>query len=84
MITTCFLKNEIDFNAVDKKPVFVLFLMLCSTTKLHLKLLSKLSLCLREKAFISLAPHKDLWVNSGTGSFPKPCSKTSVNVSAVR
>ncbi len=54
LVTTCFLKNEIDFNSVDKKPVFVIFLMLSSHTKIHLKLLSRLSLCLRDKAFLSV------------------------------
>ncbi len=54
LITTCFLKREVDFNSIDKKPVFVIFLMLSSHTKIHLKLLSRLSLCLRDKAFVSL------------------------------
>lgn len=52
MITTCFLQQEVDFSAVDGKPVFILFLMLSNDTKTHLKLLSHLSFCLRDRAFI--------------------------------
>ncbi|MFZ0447946.1 MAG: PTS sugar transporter subunit IIA [Desulfatiglandaceae bacterium] len=52
MIATCFLENEVDFKAVDGLPVFVLFIILCPDTKTHLKLLSRLSFCLREDGFI--------------------------------
>jgi len=54
MVATCFLNNEVNFHSVDRKPVFVLFLMLSSTTKLHLKLLSRLSFCLRDKGFLKM------------------------------
>jgi len=52
MITTCFLEKEVDFNAVDGRPVFLLFVMLSENTKTHLKLLSRLSFCLRDAGFI--------------------------------
>ncbi len=52
MISTCFLENEVDFNAVDGSPVFILFVVLCPDTKTHLKLLSRLSFCLRDRGFI--------------------------------
>lgn len=52
MVTTCFLKTPVDFKAVDNRPVFVLFILLCPTPKQHLHLLSRLSFCVREDAFI--------------------------------
>lgn len=51
-IATCFLKNRIDFHAVDNKPVFVMFIITCPTSKSHLYLLSRLSFCLRNDGFI--------------------------------
>ena len=51
-ITACFLKHQIDFNAVDKKPVFLLFLMFSPDTRSHLHLLSRLSFFLRDDSFI--------------------------------
>ncbi len=53
MIGVFFLKNEVDYHALDGKKVFVLFLILCPSTRLHLKLLSKLSFILRKKDFLS-------------------------------
>lgn len=52
MICTCFLKEPVDFNAVDGQDVFILFLMLSPNTKLHLHLLAQLSLCLHKPEFI--------------------------------
>lgn len=52
MITTCFLQQEVDFNAVDGRPVFILFVILSRDTETHLKLLSRLSFCLRDTAFV--------------------------------
>ncbi len=52
MITTCFLEKEVDFHAVDNQPVFVLFIILSPDTKTHLKILSRLSFCLKDNDFI--------------------------------
>ncbi|MFH2064021.1 MAG: PTS sugar transporter subunit IIA [Pseudomonadota bacterium] len=52
-ISTCFLENPIDFKALDGKPVFVLFLMISTSIQTHLHLLSRLSFCLRDPAFVS-------------------------------
>lgn len=49
-----FLKNEIDFNAVDKQPVSVLFMMFSPSTRIHLKLLGALSFSLRNESILSL------------------------------
>jgi PTS system nitrogen regulatory IIA component len=53
MVSTFFLEQEIDFNAIDGAPVFVLFLMLSPHTKCHLQLLSQLSFCLHEPSFVA-------------------------------
>lgn len=52
VITTCFLEKPIPFNAIDDKPVFVLFLLISPTVKQHLHLLSRLSYCIRDRSFI--------------------------------
>ncbi len=61
-ITTCFLEKAIDYRAVDNKPVFILFILLCPSSKHHLHLLSRLSYCVRDDAFVEFlktAPGKD-------------------------
>ena len=61
-ITTCFLKAPIDYGAVDDRPVFVLFIMLSPDVQIHLQMLSRLSFCLRDDAFIGFlktAPDAD-------------------------
>lgn len=63
-ISTCFLKNSVDFGAIDGKPVTVIFLLVCPSVKSHLYLLSRLSFCLRDNAFIQFlnsAPPADLF-----------------------
>ena len=50
-ITTCFVEAPIDFDAIDGLPVFVMFLMLSPSPKVHLKLLAELSHLLRNKSF---------------------------------
>ena len=50
-IATCFLKQAVDFNAIDDLPVSVMFVLWSPTVKTHLHLLSKLSFCLRDDAF---------------------------------
>lgn len=54
MITACLLDSPVDFNSIDKKPVTVMFLMVCPSVKSHLFLLSRISFCLRDEAFIAL------------------------------
>ena len=51
-ITTFFLKHPVDFGAVDDLPVRVLFLILSPDVGIHLQLLSKISFCVREPAFL--------------------------------
>ncbi len=60
VITTCFLEKPIDFNAIDDKPVSVFFLLISPTVKHHLHLLSRLSYCIRDRAFVAfLNQHPD-------------------------
>lgn len=49
-----FLKNPVDFNSVDKKPVHVIFILVATTSRQHLHLLSRLSFCLRDSYFLEL------------------------------
>lgn len=43
-----FLEQPVDFKAFDGEPVFVLFILLCSTIKGHLQMLAQVSHLLRE------------------------------------
>jgi PTS system nitrogen regulatory IIA component len=58
VIPVVFLKHPVDFNAVDGKEIFVLFFMFSPSTQIHLKLLSRLSICLQDKEFLSLLKNK--------------------------
>jgi PTS system nitrogen regulatory IIA component len=51
MITLAFLEKPIDFGALDGKPVFVLFSLICPTTRSHLQLISRLSFALHDARF---------------------------------
>jgi PTS system nitrogen regulatory IIA component len=53
VITTCFLEKPVNFNAIDDQPVSVFFLLISPTIKHHLHLLSRLSFCIRDKAFVA-------------------------------
>ena len=46
-VTLCFLENPIDFNAIDEKPVNILFTLISPTVRIHLHLLSRLGFILR-------------------------------------
>ena len=51
MIALCFLQTPIDFAAIDRKPVHVLFTMVSPTINAHLHLLSQLAFTLRDEPF---------------------------------
>ena len=60
VITTCFLKKPVNFNAIDDQPVSVFFLLISPTVKHHLHLLSRLSYCIRDRSFVTfLSAHPD-------------------------
>ena len=51
LVSLCFLKNAVDFNASDRKPVSILFALVSPSTKIHLLMLSRLSFCLQDSGF---------------------------------
>ena len=53
-ISLCFLKNPIDFQALDGKPVSILFTFVTPNVKAHLHLLSKLAFLLHDQGFQAL------------------------------
>jgi PTS system nitrogen regulatory IIA component len=50
-VTLCFLDRPIDFHAIDGKPVDIMFAIVSPTVRVHLHLLSRLGLVLRDEAF---------------------------------
>jgi PTS system nitrogen regulatory IIA component len=53
-ISLCFLKNPIDFDAVDGRPVTILFSLVTPNVKAHLHLLAKLAFLLHDGGFQTL------------------------------
>lgn len=51
IVALCFLKEPVDFGALDKIPVRVLFTILSPTIRAHLHVLSLLAHCLRDSKF---------------------------------
>ena len=51
MITLCFLERPVDFGALDGKPVYVLFSLVCPTMRSHLQMLARLSYALHDAKF---------------------------------
>lgn len=54
LIPVFFLENAVDFDSIDRKPVFVLFFIFTPAPPIHLKMLSRLSYCLHNQDFLSL------------------------------
>jgi PTS system nitrogen regulatory IIA component len=66
VIAACFLEHPVDFAAVDDQPVFVMFILISPSVKMHLHLLSRLSYCLRNQEFIGFlkqVPDPDLFLS---------------------
>lgn len=53
-ISLCFLKNPIDFDAIDGMPVTILFTLVTPNVKAHLNLLAKLAFLLHDSGFKEL------------------------------
>lgn len=53
-ISLCFLKNPIDFDAIDGQPVTILFTLVTPNVKAHLHLLAKLAFLLHDGGFQTL------------------------------
>ncbi len=63
MISLVYLEHPVDFGALDKQPVRILFTLISPTVRTHLNLLSKLSFALsdsRFKTIIKQKSHPDL------------------------
>jgi len=51
LVYLCLLENPVEFGALDGLPVHSLFFLVCPTVRSHLRLLSRLTFCLRDPAF---------------------------------
>lgn len=54
MVAVCFLKNPVNFRALDGKNVTVLFIVLSANQKRHLEILSQISYCCQQEEFKNL------------------------------
>jgi len=50
-VTLCFLEKPVDFQALDGRPVDILFTLISPTLRLHLHLLSRLGFLLKDSGF---------------------------------
>ena len=53
LVTLAFLENEVDFQALDGKPVNILLAVIAPTLRAHLHLLSMLGFALHDRGFLS-------------------------------
>ena len=53
-VLLCFLEHEVDFGALDGKPVHTVFLILSPTVQIHLQTLSRIGFVLQDPAFRKL------------------------------
>ncbi len=53
-VSLCFLKNPVDFGALDRQPVHSLFVLLSSSPRRHLEVLSKISYLCQLEDFLQL------------------------------
>ena len=51
-ISLCFLKDPVDFKAIDHKPVYIVFTLLTPTVKEHMAILSRLAFCLQNQRLL--------------------------------
>ena len=51
IVSLCFLKQAVDFGALDGRPVQVLFSLICPTIRDHLQMLARLSYVLHDSRF---------------------------------
>ena len=53
-LSICFLRNKIDYKALDKENVNVLFVIISSNSRRHLEILSKISFLCQKTDFVSM------------------------------
>ena len=51
-VSVCFLKNQVDYGALDGEPVWALFIIISSNAKRHLEILSKISFLCKQDDFM--------------------------------
>jgi nitrogen PTS system EIIA component len=64
-VSICFLKNPIEYGALDGRPVQVLFIIISSNAKRHLEILSKISFLCKQEDFLKTLnekPQKDVFL----------------------
>lgn len=58
-LSICFLEYPIEFGAIDGKPVHTFFLLLSSTTRDHLKLLSRIAYLLHHQVLVEMLVRRE-------------------------
>lgn len=58
ILALCFLERSIDFNAIDEKPVGIVFTIITPTIRSHLHILSRLSYVLQQMDFHRVISNK--------------------------
>ncbi len=51
LLSLCFIHPPIDFGALDGKPIYALFMLVCPTIHVHLQMLARLAHLLRQPEF---------------------------------
>jgi len=77
-VAACFLANPVEFQALDGRPVTIMFILLSPSVRRHLQILSRLSFCLRQEAFVAflkLTPEADTLM-SRLGKMESLCEKS--------
>jgi nitrogen PTS system EIIA component len=77
-VAACFLANPIEFQALDGRPVDIMFILLSPSVRCHLQILSRLSFCLRQESFITFlkkTPEADALMNH-LGKMEALCEKS--------
>jgi PTS system nitrogen regulatory IIA component len=77
-VAACFLANPVEFQALDGRPVDIMFILLSPSVRCHLQILSRLSFCLRQESFITFlkkTPEADALMNH-LGKMEALCEKS--------
>jgi len=66
LLSLYFIQPPMDFGAIDGKPIYALFVMVCPTIHVHLQMLARLAHLLRQQDFRecirSMAPQEEILV----------------------
>lgn len=58
-VDVCFLNHPIGFGAIDGKPVHTFFLLLSTTIRDHLRILSKIAFILQDPSLLAMLEHRE-------------------------